>query len=312
VPAASLSVIVPSHGRPAQLQRCLTAAGAQLDRGDELIAVVRRGDTTTSTTVGRFPNAVVSSVVKPGYAAALHAGLRAASCDLVAFLDDDAVPGDRWVEKLKHHFASRPSLGGAGGRIANFEGIRTTNAFFEMGPVAKIGLTGRLRSRLHEIPAYPRIEEVDFLPGSNMCYRRELIHVPLELNRGMAGSMEIEFACQVKAARHQVLYDSEIVVEHYPAPRPEYSREDRAQAAYDASFVYTRIIQRHFSLPRRLISYGWWVLIGSREWPGILMWPYLRRRPGQARLVASFRGRRDALRERPSLPSNSTLSRTAR
>ena len=302
---ASLSIVVPSCGRPAELRRCLRATRVQMDADDQLVVVVREGDDETLTIAESSPRVVITTVDVPGYAAALHAGLQIASRQFVAFLDDDAVPHNKWIQQLKQLFQSMPLVGAVGGRIANFEGIRTSSTFFDKGPVAKVHLTGRLQSRLHQIPATRRVEDVDFLPGSNMSYRRELVNIPLELNRGMAGSLEIELALQVKESGYRILYDSDIFVEHYPAPRPDYSREDRVRAAYEASFVYMKIIQRHFPLPRRFMAYAWWILLGSRELPGILAWPYLsmKRRPGRARLVASYRGRRDAIVGDPSVPA---------
>jgi GT2 family glycosyltransferase len=96
-----VSVVVPTHGRPALLARCLDALAAQtLPRADYEVIVVSDGPGARSR-VGEGSNAcAVRHLVLPrrsGPAAARNAGWRAALGAIVAFTDDDTVPEPDWL-----------------------------------------------------------------------------------------------------------------------------------------------------------------------------------------------------------------------
>jgi GT2 family glycosyltransferase len=96
--APLVSVVVPTCGRPALLQRCLDALEAQtLPAGQFEIIIV---DDTHS---------------RRGPAAARNKGWRTASGDVIAFTDDDTVPDPRWLERGLAAFA--PGIDAVCGRL---------------------------------------------------------------------------------------------------------------------------------------------------------------------------------------------------
>jgi GT2 family glycosyltransferase len=96
-----VSVVVPTHGRPELLRRCLNALAEQtLPRGDFEVVVVGDGpDERTREAVERSPCRAryVELPEQRGPAAARNAGWRAASGAIVAFTDDDTVPAADWL-----------------------------------------------------------------------------------------------------------------------------------------------------------------------------------------------------------------------
>jgi GT2 family glycosyltransferase len=104
-----VSVVVPTCGRPALLQRCLAAVAAQhLDSKDFEVVVVddRPGrDPATEQAVRRLEEAPGGHpsfryLVNPGPhgpAAARNLGWRAARASIIAFTDDDTQPEPDWL-----------------------------------------------------------------------------------------------------------------------------------------------------------------------------------------------------------------------
>jgi glycosyltransferase involved in cell wall biosynthesis len=105
-----VSVVVPTHGRPELLERCLVALTAQTLpwREYEVIVVADGPDdraralVESSACVARY----VELRRRRGPAAARNAGWRAAAADIVAFTDDDTLPAADWLAAGLAAFAS--------------------------------------------------------------------------------------------------------------------------------------------------------------------------------------------------------------
>lgn len=86
-----LSVVVPTRDRPGHLAACLASVCPQLEPDDELLVV---------DSAGRVPAAAegarVVRLVQPGASLARNAGWRAATAEVVAFLDDDVRVAPGW------------------------------------------------------------------------------------------------------------------------------------------------------------------------------------------------------------------------
>lgn len=103
-----ISVVVPTHNRPALLARCLTALLRQdfAPANYEIIVADNAASTTTRQLVERLAAAQLAGlpalryipVPRPqGPAAARNAGWRAARGAIIAFTDDDCLPTPTWL-----------------------------------------------------------------------------------------------------------------------------------------------------------------------------------------------------------------------
>lgn len=269
-------VVIPTLGaRQAQLRRCLAGVAAQTRPPDELIVVRDRA----------------------GPVQALRSAWERTSCEWIAVLDDDAVPQTDWLARIESHLGD-PALGAVGGRILNILDGRTTARTFERGPVASLSWYGRTISRLHDLPAAPLVCDVDFLPGSNMCIRRSALgELDARLDCGMAPGFELAVCQRLKRRGYRVRYDSEILVTHYPARRPErLRRDDRVRATREYSRTLVVGLLGELSWPRRLAFLAYFTLVGQRASPGLLAAPWFFL-PGRsrARFRAALRGKLDGL-----------------
>jgi len=123
VSAASVSVVVPTRDRPAQLAACLRALG-RLDHPRErleLIVVDDGGSADLGPVRAAAPPELPVELIRRepgGPAAARNTGAAAASGELLAFTDDDCLPEPAWLAALTAAVAAAPGAG-CGGRTVN-------------------------------------------------------------------------------------------------------------------------------------------------------------------------------------------------
>lgn len=108
-PQVEVTVVISTLDRPRQLGRCLEAllSGSTLPAG---IVVVNQGapdETDRVVAEAVAAGLAVTHVVQPrwGLSASQNAGVRAAATEVVAIVDDDCVPDERWVEVVARSFA---------------------------------------------------------------------------------------------------------------------------------------------------------------------------------------------------------------
>jgi len=105
-PPLSVSVVVATRDRPADLTRCLQSLIAQqAERPVELIVVDNNPDSgVTAEVTACFPSVRVIAERRAGLSYARNAGILAARGDIIATTDDDAVCAPDWVERLAAPF----------------------------------------------------------------------------------------------------------------------------------------------------------------------------------------------------------------
>jgi cellulose synthase/poly-beta-1,6-N-acetylglucosamine synthase-like glycosyltransferase len=230
---------------------------------------------------------------------AVSYGIERTTAEWIAFLDDDAVPENDWLETLAGHLDDL-RVGAVGGRILNVVDGRATARSYKDGPIARLSWYGRTQSRLHDIPVHHTVADVDFLPGSNMCIRRvALPRIDHRWDEGMAPGFETALFLALRRNRWRVVFDSDAVVTHYPAPRPAHlARGNYDRASYEYSYILTYLLLRHLTWPRKLAFFAYFMLIGQRRSPGLLLAPcfLLPGRP-RNRLRAAWSGKLRGLRQ---------------
>jgi glucosyl-dolichyl phosphate glucuronosyltransferase len=220
-----LTVCICTHDRPRYLRDCLDGLRSQTvaeDRFAVLIVDSASSEPARSELrdlLRQYPTAHLIRIDEPGVSAARNAGARAATTDYIAYIDDDAIPSETWVEAIldaiNERGCDRPAL--LGGRILpKWEALLPA-----WWPPALRGLlsiiehegTGEYRS--NELP--PALEPY----GCNM-----IVHVRSLLDAGgfgcaigrVAGILlsdeDIQLAWRLQDEGFSVRYDSNIVVFH--------------------------------------------------------------------------------------------------
>ena len=118
----TVSVIVVSNGRPDALQRCLLGL-SQIDHPACEVIVVADATSRPAIAASGLAEAIKTVPCEvPNISVARNAGLAQAAGDIVAFIDDDAVPEPTWVSHLTAPFADH-AVAAAGGFVRGRNGI---------------------------------------------------------------------------------------------------------------------------------------------------------------------------------------------
>ncbi|HZB71578.1 MAG TPA: glycosyltransferase family 2 protein, partial [Acidimicrobiales bacterium] len=187
--AASVTVVVPTHGRPELVRRTLAGIEASDYEGPIDVVVVadrEEPDPTLARNAAARPVRVVSNSRTDGLAGARNTGILAATGDLVAFCDDDDVwrPGKlrRQVDLL-----ADPAVGVVTTGITVHARGKSHERVLDTDRVTTDDLT---RSRVAE--AHP----------SGFLVRRSLLLGPIGLvDEGLPGSYGEDYEWLLRASR---------------------------------------------------------------------------------------------------------------
>jgi glycosyltransferase involved in cell wall biosynthesis len=116
-PAVSVIVCTHTERRIGLLQECVRSLAANEPTPHEVLVVVDNNPPLLERLLELLPAQVVLLASKgTGVSEARNTGIAAATGDVVAFIDDDAVAEPDWLAELSRPFAD-PAVVGAGGRV---------------------------------------------------------------------------------------------------------------------------------------------------------------------------------------------------
>ena len=303
-----VSVIIPTYGRPECLKRCLKALARQTKRPDEVIVVTREVDLDSKRIIAHlrslYEEAFVLkglTVAMSGKSVAINTGLEVAKGDIICLTDDDADSHPDWIEIITQHFRD-PILAGVGGRDVVIENGKSVEGKCKI--VGRVSWFGRSIGNHHLELESGEPMEVDLLKGVNMAFRADYLNgFRLDENLKWQGAAhdEMDFCLFVKKKGGKIIFDPNLKVTHYPAPRLwGAQREELTKNIYEHSHNYTYLILKYFSWPRKVVFLVYFFLVGQRSSWGlltILVDPLLRGRiVWWKQVVPSFKGKVDGIR----------------
>ena len=268
-PGPTVSVVVPTYARPHQLRQCLDGLLSQERPADQIVVVHRPDDQASAGVLDALaPGSVTVALVhEGGVLAAMRTGARAASGDIIAFTDDDAVPRPDWIATLLPHYAD-PRVGAVGGRdeVHPDDGAEDSTT----GAVGRLTRWGKLLGN-HNHGVGPAAQ-VDVLKGVNMSFRRQALALPRSM-RGSGAQVHFEIAACGWARQRgwRLVYDPTALVDHYPGPRFDNDQRHRPDAEATANEAYNlvaAILESDPALLARRAAFG--VLVGDRATPGVV------------------------------------------
>ena len=274
-PGLTVAVLICTYFRPEELRRALEGVAQQTRPPNVVLVVLRPHDVggIAAARASQVSPTTLLFVDEPGLVAARNVALAAASTDIMAFLDDDAVPRPDWLARLLSYYED-PYVGAVGGR----DRVHHDGVPVDEGPRSDVGtLTwyGRFVALHHRGTGSAR--DVDHLKGVNMSIRRA--YVPdIRVERSLRGSGAqvhegTSLCLHIKQLGFRVVYDPQICVDHYEADRGELdARQPQAfRLRADRQHNQTQVIVTYFPWQRAAVHVLFAVLIGTGDAPGLLV-----------------------------------------
>ena len=108
--ALKVSVIVCAHNEARYLPSCLHSVLAQSRVPDEILVINNASTDETSAVASQIPRVRVVDEPRKGLVVARETGRRAASGDILIYLDADCRAPLMWVERIERRFLRDPAL----------------------------------------------------------------------------------------------------------------------------------------------------------------------------------------------------------
>lgn len=225
--AHSVGVAICTRNRPLQLDRALRSLERQTRRADELLVIDNAPDDEAAAELVRvsFPGVRYVREPRPGLNFARNRALRESACDIVLFLDDDAVAHADWTRELTRGFAEWPAVALCTGRVEPLTLETAGQRLFEAnGGFGRGEQPVRLpadRSRpLHGRRAPLIAWAVSVGSGNSYGVRRQValelggFDEALDLGRALPGGGDHDLLWRMLQARREVLYQPTALAWH--------------------------------------------------------------------------------------------------
>jgi FkbM family methyltransferase len=167
-----VSVVIATSNRAASLRVTLEALRHQTYRDIEVVVVEGPcEDETPELLAERADHLKVVRNPQRNLCISRNLGTDVASGDVVAFVDDDAIPEPDWVEELAAAYADE-EIGGAGGLVYDQTGVSLQ---YRYAVCHRLGHTDFDQRPPFDAFNHPGADPFVYLQGTNMSFRREVL-----------------------------------------------------------------------------------------------------------------------------------------
>ena len=217
----SSSIIIPTHDGVDHLRLCLGSLEEALPkpfRGEVIVVDDASGERMQAFLEDRqaaLPYLkVIRSAQNRGFVASCNRGARAATGDILIFLNDDTIPQTGWLRALLRTFREHPDAGAVGGKLLYPDGRlqEAGSTVFSDGSAANFGRD----DRVIESPLYNYLREVDYCSGALLATPRALFSEIGGFDKRYAPGYyeDTDYCFEVRKHGYRVLYQPESVVVH--------------------------------------------------------------------------------------------------
>jgi GT2 family glycosyltransferase len=197
-----ISVVVCTFNGQKTIGECLQGLG-ELDYPDLEVIVVNDGSTDSTPAIVAEHDVRLINTENQGLATARNIGMRAATGEIIAYLDDDARPDRHWLSYLAATF-DRDGYAGVG------------------GPNVPPPGSPALASCIAEAPGGPTHvlvsdREAEHIPGCNMAFRKRALEEigGFDPRFRVAGD-DVDLCWRLLAAGHKLGFNPAALVWHWP------------------------------------------------------------------------------------------------
>jgi GT2 family glycosyltransferase/glycosyltransferase involved in cell wall biosynthesis len=219
VPASTaprVSVVIPVHNKIEYTVACLRSLA--MHPGTVAFETIVVDDASSDATAARLAQIggirILRNAQNLGFVGSCNAGAAAAHGDYLAFLNNDTVVEDGWLDALLGVFDEEPEAGLAGAKLVYPDG-----RLQEAGGIVFADGSGWNYGRF-ENPADPRFEfrrEADYCSGAAIMIRRDLFETlgGFDTRYAPAYYEDTDLAFAVRKAGKKVFYEPRAAVVHF-------------------------------------------------------------------------------------------------
>jgi glycosyltransferase involved in cell wall biosynthesis len=217
-----ITVIIPTYSRPGQLQDCLKGLVSQSRKDFKVIVVDDAGKKPALDVTLRFKDALdittIRIPVNSGAAHARNAGIKTASGQFIAFLDDDAVPDPGWISEGYRYMTKWPQISCIVGRILSMrpenlislsrQRIYDQRDIHYKDPDVQKGLRSKYGNRHPESCLV-----ADYFSGGN-CWFRNIFTEDIVFPESLRWGHDRALADVIISRGMLIAYDPELIIHH--------------------------------------------------------------------------------------------------
>ena len=170
--APLISVVINTYNRAASLPATLDGLSRQTDGGFEVVVVNGPSTDGTEQVLAEWSGRIrVVDLDEIHLGKSRNAGIRAAAGDIVAFIDDDAVPEPDWVGGLRAGY-DHEDVAGVGGLVLDHTGVELQYRYSACSRIGnpRFDLTPPFDEYL-----FPGADPFLYLQGTNCSFRRDAL-----------------------------------------------------------------------------------------------------------------------------------------
>jgi glycogen synthase len=167
-----VSVVINTYNRAAGLRKTLDALRYQTHSNFEVVVVNGPSTDDTEQTLREFADSIrIASCPVRNLSKSRNVGINAAAGDIVAFIDDDAIPEPAWLQQLVAGYESE-RVGGVGGLVCDHTGVRYQ---YKFSVADRVGDTRFDVEPPFDAYLVPGADPFLYLQGTNCSFRRECL-----------------------------------------------------------------------------------------------------------------------------------------
>jgi GT2 family glycosyltransferase len=272
----SVSIVIPTLWRLDILEKSIGAVAKMDIQPMEILVICRpKDDTETYDWLVNISKEIeilkIVTIDIPGQVQAMNAAIPLAKGDIVAILDDDALPKSNWLSEILKCYED-PRVGAVGGRD-----IVNPHRKMHGRPQTQIAgvrdFWGNIIGNHHLVVGEAR--EVDVIKGCNLTFRRHAVgSLKFDerlLGKGAQVGNDSWFSLCIKQLGYKVILNPQAIVDHFPAERADGTRDSLSrEKCFEHTANHIAIAISYLNLWKKLKFISFYIFVGNRFCPGVL------------------------------------------
>lgn len=270
-----VSIIIPTLRRLDILQKAIGSVLEMDIQPIEILVICRPKDDPESyawleSASKEIVTLKIVTIDIPGQVQAMNAAIPLAKGDVVAILDDDALPRKKWLTEILKCYQD-PEVGAVGGRDV----VHAYGKICDTPQVQVAGVRtfwGTIVGNHHLVVGDAR--EVDVIKGCNLTFRRSAVdRLKFDerlLGKGAQVGNDSWFSLCVKQLGHKVILNPQAIVDHFPAERADGGRDSLSkEKCFETTANNVALSVSFLDLLMKFKFIVFHLLVGYRYCPGV-------------------------------------------